>query len=172
AEDIFPKGVLNVVTGDGEVVGAALVRHPGVNMVSLTGDVATGKIVAREAAATLKRVHLELGGKAPVIVFDDADLQAVVDGIKIGGFVNSRPDPRPRSSSARCSDRWSRSSASATRTRRWSGRTPSTTGSRPRYGPATSGARCAWRGAFSLGPCGSTRTSRSSTRCLTAATSR
>src|SRR6266704_3120053 len=62
AEDIFPKGVLNVVTGDGEVVGAALVRNPGVAMVSLTGDVATGKIVAREAAATLKRVHLELGG--------------------------------------------------------------------------------------------------------------
>src|SRR5438445_669404 len=92
AEDIFPKGVLNVVTGDGEVVGAALVRHPGVNMVSLTGDVATGKIVAREAAATLKRVHLELGGKAPVIVFDDADLNAVVEGIKIGGFFNAGQD--------------------------------------------------------------------------------
>src|SRR3989442_1845318 len=90
AEDIFPKGVLNVVTGDGEVVGAALVRHPGVNMVSLTGDVATGKLVAREAAATLKRVHLELGGKAPVIGFDDADLQAVVDGIKIGGVFNTQ----------------------------------------------------------------------------------
>jgi acyl-CoA reductase-like NAD-dependent aldehyde dehydrogenase len=78
AEDIFPKGVLNVVTGDGEPVGAALVKHPGVAMVSITGDVGTGKIVAREAAATLKRVHLELGGKAPVIVFDDADLSAVV----------------------------------------------------------------------------------------------
>src|SRR4029077_19215549 len=84
AEDIFPPGVLNVVTGDGEPVGAALVRHPGVAMVSLTGDVATGKIVARDAASTLKRVHLELGGKAPVIVFDDADLDAVVEGIKIG----------------------------------------------------------------------------------------
>ncbi len=83
AEDIFPPGVLNVVTGDGEPVGAALVRHPGVAMVSLTGDVATGKIVARDAASTLKRVHLELGGKAPVIVFDDADLDAVVEGIKI-----------------------------------------------------------------------------------------
>src|SRR6266852_986165 len=71
AEDIFPPGVLNVVTGDGEPVGAALVRHPGVAMVSLTGDVATGKIVARDAASTLKRVHLELGGKAPVIVFDE-----------------------------------------------------------------------------------------------------
>src|SRR6266699_3782775 len=92
AEDIFPKGVLNVVTGDGEVVGAALVRNPGVAMVSLTGDVATGKIVAREAAATLKRVHLELGGKAPVIVFDDADLSAVVDGIKIGGIFDAGQD--------------------------------------------------------------------------------
>src|SRR5260221_2611096 len=92
AEDIFPPGVLNVVTGDGEPVGAALVRHPGVAMVSLTGDVATGKIVARDAASTLKRVHLELGGKAPVIVFDDADLNAVVEGIKIGGFFNAGQD--------------------------------------------------------------------------------
>jgi 1-pyrroline dehydrogenase len=92
AEDIFPRGVLNVVTGDGEPVGAALVRHPGVAMVSLTGDVATGKTIAREAASTLKRVHLELGGKAPVIVFDDADVQAVVEGIKIGGFFNAGQD--------------------------------------------------------------------------------
>ncbi|HSS94607.1 MAG TPA: gamma-aminobutyraldehyde dehydrogenase [Candidatus Dormibacteraeota bacterium] len=94
AEDaeIFPPGVLNVVTGDGEKVGAALVRHPGVAMVSLTGDVGTGKIVARDAASTLKRVHLELGGKAPVIVFDDADLNAVVEGIKIGGFFNAGQD--------------------------------------------------------------------------------
>src|ERR1700687_1205260 len=91
-EEIFPPGVLNVVTGDGEPVGATLVRHPGVAMVSLTGDVATGKIIAREAAATLKRVHLELGGKAPVIVFDDADLDAVVEGIKIGGFFNAGQD--------------------------------------------------------------------------------
>jgi 1-pyrroline dehydrogenase len=92
AEDIFPKGVLNVITGDGEPVGASIVRHPGVAMVSLTGDVATGKIIAREAASTLKRVHLELGGKAPVIVFDDADIQAVVEGIKIGGFFNAGQD--------------------------------------------------------------------------------
>jgi 1-pyrroline dehydrogenase len=91
-EEIFPPGVLNVVTGDGEPVGATLVRHPGVAMVSLTGDVATGKIIAREAASTLKRVHLELGGKAPVIVFDDADLNAVVEGIKIGGFFNAGQD--------------------------------------------------------------------------------
>src|SRR6266700_4079435 len=92
AEDILPPGVLNVVTGDGEPAGAALVRHPGVAMVSLTGDVATGKLVAREAASTLKRVHLELGGKAPVVVFDDADLSAVVEGIKIGGFFNAGQD--------------------------------------------------------------------------------
>jgi 1-pyrroline dehydrogenase len=91
-EDIFPPGVFNVVTGEGGVVGAGLVRHPGVAMVSLTGDTATGKVIAREAASTLKRVHLELGGKAPVIVFDDADLQAVVEGIKIGGFFNAGQD--------------------------------------------------------------------------------
>jgi len=92
AADILPPGVLNVITGDGEPVGAGLVRHADVAMVSLTGDVATGKEVARAAAATLKRVHLELGGKAPVVVFDDADLDAVVEGIKIGGFFNAGQD--------------------------------------------------------------------------------
>src|SRR5260370_2893098 len=91
-EDIFPPGVFNVVTGQGGVVGAGLVRDPGVAMVSLTGDTATGKVIARDAASTLKRVHLELGGKAPVIVFDDADLLAVVEGIKIGGFFNAGQD--------------------------------------------------------------------------------
>jgi len=89
---VFPPGVLNIITGDGEPVGAGLVRHPKVNMVSLTGDVATGKEVARAAAATLKRVHLELGGKAPVVIFDDADLAAVVEGVKVAGFVNSGQD--------------------------------------------------------------------------------
>ena len=89
---IFPAGVLNVITGDGEPVGAGLVRHPDVRMVSLTGDVATGKEVARAAAATLKRVHLELGGKAPVVVFDDADPAAVAEGIKIAGYWNSGQD--------------------------------------------------------------------------------
>ncbi len=92
AADILPPGVLNVITGDGEPVGAGLVRHPGVAMVSLTGDVATGKEIARNAASTLKRVHLELGGKAPVIVFDDADLEKVVEWIKIGGFFNAGQD--------------------------------------------------------------------------------
>src|SRR5690348_7868876 len=83
AADVIPAGVINVITGDGEPVGAGIVRHPDVRMVSLTGDVNTGKEIARTAAATLKRVHLELGGKAPVVVFDDADLNAVVEGIKI-----------------------------------------------------------------------------------------
>ncbi|HEX2045107.1 MAG TPA: aldehyde dehydrogenase family protein, partial [Gaiellaceae bacterium] len=92
AAEIFPPGVLNVITGDGEPVGAGIVRHPDVRMVSLTGDVATGKEVARAAADTLKRVHLELGGKAPVIVFDDADPAAVAEGIKIAGYWNSGQD--------------------------------------------------------------------------------
>jgi 1-pyrroline dehydrogenase len=92
AGEIFPAGVLNVITGDGEPVGAGIVRHPDVRMVSLTGDVATGKEVARAAAENLKRVHLELGGKAPVIVFDDADPAAVAEGIKIAGYWNSGQD--------------------------------------------------------------------------------
>jgi 1-pyrroline dehydrogenase len=92
AADIFPPGVFNVITGDGEPVGAGLVRHPKVNMVSLTGDVATGREVARAAAATLKRVHLELGGKAPVVIFDDADVEMVVAGVKMAGFANSGQD--------------------------------------------------------------------------------
>jgi 1-pyrroline dehydrogenase len=92
AADILPAGVLNVITGDGEPVGAGIVRHPEVRLVSLTGDVATGKEVARAAADSLKRVHLELGGKAPVIVFDDADPAAVAEGIKIAGYWNSGQD--------------------------------------------------------------------------------
>ena len=79
AADILPPGVFNVVCGQGETAGDALVRHPGVAMVSITGDVETGKLIARNAADTLKRVHLELGGKAPVVVFDDADLDLVVE---------------------------------------------------------------------------------------------
>jgi betaine-aldehyde dehydrogenase/aminobutyraldehyde dehydrogenase len=92
AKDVFPAGVLNVITGDGEPVGAGIVRHPDVRLVSLTGDVATGREVARAAAETLKRVHLELGGKAPVVVFDDADPAAVAEGIKIAGYWNSGQD--------------------------------------------------------------------------------
>jgi 1-pyrroline dehydrogenase len=92
AADVIPAGVLNVITGDGEPVGAGIVRHPDVRMVSLTGDVATGKEVAKAASETLKRVHLELGGKAPVVVFDDADPAQVAEAIKIAGYWNSGQD--------------------------------------------------------------------------------
>jgi len=92
AADIFPAGVFNVLTGYGEPVGAGLVRHPKVGMVSITGDVGTGKIVARTAAESLKRVHLELGGKAPVVVFDDADLEQVAAVLKLASFANSGQD--------------------------------------------------------------------------------
>jgi 1-pyrroline dehydrogenase len=92
AAEILPPGVLNVITGDGVPVGEGIVKHSDVRMVSLTGDVATGKEIARTAAETLKRVHLELGGKAPVLVFDDADPAAVAEGIKIGGYWNSGQD--------------------------------------------------------------------------------
>src|SRR5881398_2061064 len=92
AQDVIPAGVLNVVTGDGVPVGERIATHPDVRLVSLTGDVETGKIVARTAADNLKRVHLELGGKAPVLVFDDADPAAVAEGIKIGGYWNSGQD--------------------------------------------------------------------------------
>ncbi|CAM5762647.1 gamma-aminobutyraldehyde dehydrogenase [Labrys miyagiensis] len=90
--EIFPEGVVNVVVGRGESVGNALIHHPKVSMVSLTGDVATGKKVLQAAAKTIKRTHLELGGKAPVIVFDDADLDAVVEGVKIFGYYNAGQD--------------------------------------------------------------------------------
>jgi 1-pyrroline dehydrogenase len=90
--DVFPPGVFNVVTGDGVPAGDAIVRHKDVGIVSLTGDVDTGKLISRNSADTLKRVHLELGGKAPVIVFDDADLSTAVDWIKTAGFFNSGQD--------------------------------------------------------------------------------
>jgi 1-pyrroline dehydrogenase len=90
--ELLPPGVLNVVYGHGADAGAPLVEHADVAMVSLTGSVPTGKAIARAAADTLKRVHLELGGKAPVIVFDDADVEAVVEGVKIGGYYNCGQD--------------------------------------------------------------------------------
>jgi len=90
--DVFPKGVFSVVCGRGVSVGQPLVEHPLVRMVSLTGDVATGRKVLQAATSTLKRTHLELGGKAPVIVFDDADLAAVVEGIKVFGYYNAGQD--------------------------------------------------------------------------------
>ena len=92
AADIFPVGVLNVITGPGKTVGLRLVSHPQVDMVSLTGDTATGIEIAAAAAQTVKRVHLELGGKAPVVVFDDADLPAVAEAVKLAGFFNSGQD--------------------------------------------------------------------------------
>lgn len=88
----IPEGVLNVVTGPGGEVGHALAAHPGVNMVSLTGDSDTGSKIMAAAAPTLKRLHLELGGKAPFIVFDDADLAAAVQGATVAGFVNTGQD--------------------------------------------------------------------------------
>ena len=91
AADIFPPGVLNVVVGGNEP-GAALVEHPGVELVSLTGSVETGRWVAEHAARTLKRTHLELGGKAPVVVFDDADLEAALEIISGAGFYNAGQD--------------------------------------------------------------------------------
>jgi hypothetical protein len=90
--DILPEGVVNVVLGRGESVGNALINHPKINMVSITGDVATGKKVLQAAAKSVKRTHLELGGKAPVIVFDDADLDAVVGGLRAFGYYNAGQD--------------------------------------------------------------------------------
>ena len=92
AQEVIPTGVLQVITGDGVPAGERLVTHPDVRLVSLTGDVSTGKAIARNAADTLKRVHLELGGKAPMIVFDDADPKAVAAGIRLAGYWNSGQD--------------------------------------------------------------------------------
>jgi 1-pyrroline dehydrogenase len=92
AAEVLPAGVLNVITGDGDPVGAGIVTHPDVAMVSLTGSVATGKWIARAAADTLKRVHLELGGKAPAIVLDDADPAQVAAGLRVASFLNSGQD--------------------------------------------------------------------------------
>jgi betaine-aldehyde dehydrogenase len=92
AAEIFPKGVLNVITGHGNPAGQALVTHEQVDMVSLTGSVDTGKWIAGAAAETLKRVHLELGGKAPVVVFDDADLETALETIAGTGYYNAGQD--------------------------------------------------------------------------------
>ncbi|HSP71182.1 MAG TPA: gamma-aminobutyraldehyde dehydrogenase [Gaiellaceae bacterium] len=92
AQDVIPAGVLQVVTGDGVPAGERIVTHPDVRMVSITGDVETGKTIARNAADTVKRVHLELGGKAPVVVFDDADLEAFAECMKVAGYWNSGQD--------------------------------------------------------------------------------
>jgi aminobutyraldehyde dehydrogenase len=90
--ELLPPGVVNVICGRGEPVGRTLAAHPRVRMVSVTGDVATGQKVLALAAANLKRTHLELGGKAPVIVFDDADLESVIAGIRTFGYYNAGQD--------------------------------------------------------------------------------
>ncbi|MBR0558057.1 gamma-aminobutyraldehyde dehydrogenase [Ciceribacter sp. L1K23] len=90
--DILPEGVVNVVLGRGESVGNAIINHPKISMVSITGDIATGKKVLAAASKTVKRTHLELGGKAPVIIYDDADIDAVVSAIRTFGYYNAGQD--------------------------------------------------------------------------------
>jgi aminobutyraldehyde dehydrogenase len=90
--ELFPAGVVNIVTGVGETTGASLISDSRVRMVSLTGDVSTGRRVLEAAARSVKRTHLELGGKAPVLVFDDADIEAAVEGIKVFGYYNAGQD--------------------------------------------------------------------------------
>jgi betaine-aldehyde dehydrogenase len=92
ASDLLPEGVLNVVTGYGDPVGKAIVEHPDVDMVSLTGSPDTGKWIAAASANTLKRVHLELGGKAPVVVFDDVDMATAMETIAGTGYYNAGQD--------------------------------------------------------------------------------
>jgi betaine-aldehyde dehydrogenase len=92
AAEVLPKGALNVITGHGDPAGQTLVTHEQVDMVSLTGSVETGKWIARHAADTLKRVHLELGGKAPVVVFDDVDMETALETIAATGYYNAGQD--------------------------------------------------------------------------------
>jgi aminobutyraldehyde dehydrogenase len=87
--DLLPAGVFNVVTGYGPVVGNRLSGHPQIDMIALTGSVASGKAVAQNASQSLKRVHLELGGKAPVIIFDDANLHEAASALRAAGYWNS-----------------------------------------------------------------------------------
>lgn len=91
AEEL-PEGVVSVIAGRGQTVGSYLINHPGVDMISLTGDVATGRKMLDAAAKTVKRTHLELGGKAPVVVFDDADVGEVVEGLRAFGYYNAGQD--------------------------------------------------------------------------------
>ena len=92
AAEIFPAGVINIVFGRGSSVGQPLVTHKKVRMVSLTGSIPTGSNIIASTADTVKRMHMELGGKAPVIIFDDADLDAAVEGIRTFGFYNAGQD--------------------------------------------------------------------------------
>lgn len=88
----IPDGVLNILAGPGRTIGSALVKDPRVAMISLTGDTATGRQIMQEAGSRVKRLHLELGGKAPMLVFSDADLEAAVRGAAVGGLVNTGQD--------------------------------------------------------------------------------
>lgn len=88
----FPDGVINVITGTGEEIGNELAKHPGIDMIALTGNTETGKKVMQLASQNIKKVHLELGGKAPFIVFDDVDIDAAVNGALVGGLINSGQD--------------------------------------------------------------------------------
>ena len=136
AAEFLPKGVLNVIGGRGET-GQALVQHPDIRMVSLTGSVETGKWIARAAADTLKRVHLELGGKAPVVVFDDADMEPSLETIAGTGFYNAGQDctaaTRVLASSKVYDDGRSRASPTRPRATRWA----TSTTRRPRSARST-----------------------------------
>ncbi|MFG6080123.1 gamma-aminobutyraldehyde dehydrogenase [Paracoccus litorisediminis] len=90
--EVLPEGVVNIILGRGDTVGAALIDHPAIAMISITGDIATGRKIMEAATKTIKRTHLELGGKAPVIVLDDADLSAVVSGLRAFGYYNAGQD--------------------------------------------------------------------------------
>ena len=90
--EIFPAGVVNIITGRGESVGAPMISRPEVQMISITGDISTGQKIMDVASKSVKRTHIELGGKAPVIVFDDADLASVVEGVRTFGFYNAGQD--------------------------------------------------------------------------------
>ncbi len=90
--EVLPEGVVNIILGHGQTVGNAIINHPGVHMVSITGDVGTGKKVIQAAANSVKRTHLELGGKAPVIVYGDADLKSAIDTIRTYGYYNAGQD--------------------------------------------------------------------------------
>ncbi len=92
AAEILPPGVLNVITGTGDETGTAMVAHPGIGIISVTGDTVTGKRIARLASDTVKRLHLELGGKAPVVIFDDADIDNAVEQVRLWGYWNAGQD--------------------------------------------------------------------------------
>lgn len=90
--EVFPAGVVNIVHGRGATTGTVLIGHPAVQLVALTGSIATGQRVLAAAGSAVKRTHLELGGKAPVIVFDDADVDLVVRGVRNAGYYNAGQD--------------------------------------------------------------------------------